>query len=572
MNITESVIKEFKKLCQNEFPEKKVSARSGYGYIYVQAGLNNGTSLHYEYYQKKVQLHCESTNACGLEKYIRENKIVLPKYIKKDNWQNKRFRWIYDRKINSIDELKKVYIEMRNIFEPIILKFENNLPSDFEKSEVQDLPTDSNAYVCSVSDLLNMEIKIPNYQRPYKWSEKNIDDLLNDIRQSIKQRKIFKDDFKYRIGSVILHEEPDKPNKFNIVDGQQRLISLTLLAKYLGFQFIKDKDFDYSILTKKYTNKITQSNIFNNYQKIKEWFSFYQDTEDENIKSEFLQAFKNTLEVVVIIVHKESEAFQLFDSQNSRGKALDPHDLLKAYHLREMKDDPYEMMHSVARWESIKTESIGSLFEDFLYPILKWSQQEKNIYFTSKQIDVYKGINEDSGYTYAKRIYKSMPVFQITEPFIAGESFFNFVDHYLKLLQDIMTQFNNYEDEKISAWLNEKHRGTGFNYAKNLFYCVFLAYYDKFHNFNPMVIKKLFTWAFMIRVDMQHLGADTIRKYAIGEDAGYSNVKPMFKIIRNARLEKEIANLKINYKNDAANFGDLYADIQRINGEQNGEE
>lgn len=43
MNITENVIKEFKKLCKNEFPGKKVSARSGYGYIYVQAGLNNGT-------------------------------------------------------------------------------------------------------------------------------------------------------------------------------------------------------------------------------------------------------------------------------------------------------------------------------------------------------------------------------------------------------------------------------------------------------------------------------------------------------------------------------------------------
>lgn len=31
-----------------------------------------------------------------------------------------------------------------------------------------------------------------------------------------------------------------------------------------------------------------------------------------------------------------SEAFQFFDSQNARGKALYPHDLLKAYHLREM--------------------------------------------------------------------------------------------------------------------------------------------------------------------------------------------------------------------------------------------
>jgi hypothetical protein len=50
---------------------------------------------------------------------------------------------------------------------------------------------------------------------------------------------------------------------------------------------------------------------------------------------------------VIINVDKVEEAFQLFDSQNTRGKELDPHDLLKAYHLREMKRYPYEMEHAV---------------------------------------------------------------------------------------------------------------------------------------------------------------------------------------------------------------------------------
>ena len=33
------------------------------------------------------------------------------------------------------------------------------------------------------------------------------------------------------------------------------------------------------------------------------------------------------------------EAFRVFDSQNYRGKALAPHDLLKAHHLREMREE-----------------------------------------------------------------------------------------------------------------------------------------------------------------------------------------------------------------------------------------
>lgn len=47
---------------------------------------------------------------------------------------------------------------------------------------------------------------------------------------------------------------------------------------------------------------------------------------------------KTNCELIVVITSDVSEAFQFFDSQNARGKALYPHDLLKAYHLREMSD------------------------------------------------------------------------------------------------------------------------------------------------------------------------------------------------------------------------------------------
>ena len=50
------------------------------------------------------------------------------------------------------------------------------------------------------------------------------------------------------------------------------------------------------------------------------------------------KAIRDILEVVVLTVTELTEAFQLFDSQNTRGKALYPHDLLKAYHLREISD------------------------------------------------------------------------------------------------------------------------------------------------------------------------------------------------------------------------------------------
>lgn len=183
--------------------------------------------------------------------------------------------------------------------------------------------------IISVSNCLRKNLSIPEYQRPYKWGVQNITDLLLDIEHAISEHRLYTD-FKYRIGTIILHKDG---NTLHVVDGQQRIISLTLLNHYI------DAEFDNSILQDKFTDNITLRHINENYQCIKEWFSLRQNEEIEA----FMNAMKDILEVVIIYVDKESEAFQLFDSQNTRGRALDPHDLLKAYHLREMRGNPYDM-------------------------------------------------------------------------------------------------------------------------------------------------------------------------------------------------------------------------------------
>lgn len=202
-----------------------------------------------------------------------------------------------------------------------------------------------------------MKLDIPNYQRPYKWNIQNIDDLLSDITNAISDADRYGSNFKYRIGTIILHKT--KNETYDIVDGQQRIISIVLLKKYVEPELVC------SILEKNFDNKITQYNIQRNYEFIREYFSLKSDAS----KTKFATAFQEILEVVVICVDKISEAFQLFDSQNTRGKALEPHDLLKAYHLREMKKYPYEMKHAVTMWEDKDTKQIGELFDLYLFPL-----------------------------------------------------------------------------------------------------------------------------------------------------------------------------------------------------------
>lgn len=432
--------------------------------------------------------------------------------------------------------------------------------------------------ILSIDHLLGMmHLIIPDYQRPYKWTNKNIINLLLDTQKSIEESRKYTN-FKYRIGTVILHK--NESEEYEIVDGQQRILSLLLLKKYL------QSDFQCNLLDNKFSNKITQKNLHDNYITIHEWFS----SVDDEKKKKFNQALASTLEVVVIIVSKIDEAFQLFDSQNTRGRALYPHDLLKAYHLREIHDK-YDMQNAVMKWESKKPKAIRELFDFYLFPIWNWAKCRKCGNFTTADIDIYKGIEEKTGYTYARRASKAMPLFLLTEPFISGCDFFEMVDHYMLMLHNIKEEIITnpaflgikhilYGEKKVDS-IEERDKAcqsssTGFNYARTLFFCALLCYYDRFHNFDVMAVKKLLTWAMMIRVDMQHLGFDTINRYAIGlgNNDKYSNAIPVIFKITYARKHTEISSMRLNMMTDIQDANEerknLYTQLQQLNGNSNG--
>lgn len=417
----------------------------------------------------------------------------------------------------------------------------------------------------SIKELLQLDnLEFPDYQRPYKWSAKNIEDLLTDINHAIDESKRHPSDYKYRIGTILLHED-EKTGKLYIVDGQQRVISVALICLALN------PDFRCRITDVKFTNEVTKKNISDNLMFIRQWFPIKTQKE----KAELLNALDTIIEVIVITVNEQSEAFQLFDSQNSRGKSLYPHDLLKAFHLREMSNNLFEMEHAVKMWEEVEPSEIKDLFKDYLFPVCNWTLCRKSESFSEKHIDLFKGTTLHQAYTYALRAFRSSPYFQINEPFIAGGEFFNYVGHYLQLLTDIRRELNR-DDTFLDireVLENEAYkRSTGFKYCVSLFYCTLLCYYDRFHRFDKMAIMRLFTWSFMIRVDMEHLGFDSINKYAIGDsNYQYSNHLPMFSIISNARKHTDISNMAIMCRRNPNNLGwdGLATQLLNLNGLEN---
>ena len=439
----------------------------------------------------------------------------------------------------------------------------------------------SEARILSVEELLKLNLVIPSYQRPYKWTEKNIRELILDIQKGIEDANKYPN-FKYRVGTVILHANTEEGKlTYDIVDGQQRILSFLLLKLCLS------PNFTCSLLSAKFSDKVTLGNLHSNSDRIREWCS----SVDDGVKEAFDKALSEVLEVVVLTVNELSEAFQLFDSQNTRGRELYPHDLLKAYHLREIHDK-YDMQRAVLKWESKDPKAIRELFDNYLFPLWNWSKRRKSSRFTAAEIDLYKGIEESSGYTYARRANKAMPYFLLSEPLISGGDFFEMVDHYMQMLHSIKLELiDNPDFARIKELLIDdkskvgqiktpadldkacKSSSTGMNHARNLFFCALLCYYDRFHNFDLMAVKKLFTWAMMLRVDMNHLGFDSVNRYAIGlgDNDKYTNSEPVISLISSARRHTEISGMPLIVKRDndeaeAEKWQGLYEDLLLLNG------
>ena len=100
-------------------------------------------------------------------------------------------------------------------------------------------------YILSAGDILSCKsYKIPDYQRPYVWSEDLALGLLSSIKKSFKNGS----SDEILLGHIILHVEADA---INIVDGQQRITTLAIILKALGDNDVPFLDNKLNILSHK---------------------------------------------------------------------------------------------------------------------------------------------------------------------------------------------------------------------------------------------------------------------------------------------------------------------------------
>lgn len=243
------------------------------------------------------------------------------------------------------------------------------------------------AYTRTISDLFSVKKKyiVPRFQRPYSWKRTEVRELWEDIVGNISCSESEFSHSEYFIGTIVLVGD-DKKSSLLIVDGQQRLTTLTILLSAICRSFIKiderkkaeaiyntymvgsdDEGETYFKLENEnpkpfFQNEIQHIEEMNNSsaetdeeKNLQENFSefmnllsndklkevFQLDVMNKEMYSKALSAVReevlNYLKVIYITVQEEEEAYTIFETLNARGMDLSSVDLIKNTLFKNLK-------------------------------------------------------------------------------------------------------------------------------------------------------------------------------------------------------------------------------------------
>lgn len=251
---------------------------------------------------------------------------------------------------------------------------------------------------------------MPIYQRPYAWDKERVEQLWFDLLDSYKNNLENPDiDKNYFLGSVVV---VDKDKYQDVVDGQQRLTTLTILfctLRDLKLESLGDKQlrvinnsvqdvveekqrlkltthsnnqalFEETIINGidfgKGKNEIKNNRFLQTSYYFRNLINKSLEKKDDNyIESfdKFVEYIFNKTTMIKVVCFDENFAIKLFSVLNDRGLDLTPADIIKAYLMEPMVDDETKLNSFIEVWKQIESiveftdESVQGILNLYLY-------------------------------------------------------------------------------------------------------------------------------------------------------------------------------------------------------------
>ncbi len=429
---------------------------------------NTDESVYYEISNRYVTLHIGNP----------DSHEVLVDYLERETDADERYEWnsfadfVGCRFREEIDSWNKL-IEILDV----VIPFFDKLMHDFKsrettiKEEVITVSDEKPTFASSVDldikrleEVFKLNLKIPDYQRIYCWNEDNVKCLLDDLAEHNERYG----EAPYRLGTIILHYHD---NRYDIIDGQQRLVTLSLILQQLG------------ITTCLMGEKLSSSEAYQYVAYNKNVISDYIAKHIVN-HTKFVRTLLSQIEFSVLILKNASLdlAYTFFSNENSRGVMLTDYDLLKVHHLRYIPQN-FEMQSQKAAetWNDMiehgRTEKDNHSLSDyertldtFIFYLRQW-MRKKDVRIVPNDHHVKKEYE-------AAAIMAEIPPFgerfYFNEPIQGGTHFFTFVElqrtkyHQLGNTEVYRLIHTHFSDYGSSLWYRDVAEA------------ILFAYYQKF--------------------------------------------------------------------------------------------
>ena len=571
LNMNEISKEQILAFANKAFPGKTVNLGDG-RWWYIQAGTLMGEDLHYEYHNGKVHLHIEGPNWRPIRNYF--DRVVNDPQIVTQHWWRQRCCLTLQRDLSSWEEIQDAFLEIDRIMRPHILSFERS-QGVYQEVNENSVESDVDARKIKVSELMSQSyLNIPEYQRPYRWTFKNVEQLLTDINDARANGKQ-----NFLIGSVILHKKVDK---LDIVDGQQRITTLYLIAKALDYKGSLPQ------LTFNHTDSffhIHENNAF-----IHEWVKLNLAKSD---RQNFLDFIFDNCQVTEVIVKQLNEAFHLFETQNGRGKELEAYNLLKAYHIRAMTSSSRkEKIDCDVRWEDAAMyanknnppkDLLKQLINEHLYRSRLWSRREEAGRFSKQHVDEFKGLTIDRDtpieFAYQNSLVQQQiasgllqmmnvglfklknrfdhgdpdnmsPFANINQLIVNGKPFFDWVETYIEIYKRIFmqpdsSQLSDFKDFYRSFCKYEGCQRNGDSYIREVYKSAIILIFDRFgeKGLNHLY-KAVYICLYRMRLKKKQVRYATMSSYSssgwiFAQINNAKNISDLSEIIRRASEYKK---------------------------------
>lgn len=351
----------------------------------------------------------------------------------------------------------------------------------------------------SVQELLGMKFFIPSYQRGYRWTYLQIENLLNDI---LEFNKGVDGDF-YCLQPLVVKER--KKDLLNVIDGQQRLTTIYLILKALenekcpSIEYDREsyiKDCDKSTEIKKDTIEIyhlTSAKYF-----IDRWIHLKKRNDEEkkwinpkDVKID-IKVFRNKiLEQTKFIFYNvgnvsEEQEHDIFNNLNSGKIALTNAELIKALFLnkvgkediahREVEQrllaDEFDQIERTLRQDDFWYFLAGNTAKpssciNLLFDLMLESSEQNGKYHTDEPFrtffyfnDLINGNESEDSYKKSKKIWEDVrKVFHIMEGWYNDSVMYNLIGYHRaakggKTLSEIYNKFCKEKSKKtFKKWL-----------------------------------------------------------------------------------------------------------------------